>query len=369
MISENRAINFEVAAGYTVEASSAAIAFLWSHWHVLYAFRPERVRASMTFDERPFRQTFALEGSRWHARGFGGEGEWWLERAEIGVQRGRFTYFTRARCLGIPIRAETVMEYERVNDTRISYQGKGIAALPQTFRLLHPILQLLGSRITVHINQIGGQVAELITRDPKQVARTVNEDAFQAYQAFMDEERGIRAGKKGPFKIFTPENSSKILTTEDSSSVGPSDEMSRLVRMLERLELLLQSLHSQIAWIDDYRASLTVFSQDHKLALVKNRMIVTRIAEIIYNKEVGENRRKLSLAERLSQLQQKSLNVPETILSIMRFVDSLGDEASRDSFGGLFDSNLYAISFQSTLQITEWFLVEYLAKGEAVDHC
>jgi len=360
MIVENRAINFEVAAGYTVEASSAAIAFLWSHWHVLYAFRPERVRASVTFDERQFRQASALEGSRWHARGFGGEGDWWLERAEIGVQRGRFTYFTMAKCLGIPIQAKTVMEYERVNDSRISYQGTGIAALPKKYRPFHPILRLLGSRITVHINQIGGQVAELITREPQLVAKTVNEDAFQTYQAFMDEERRIRGGKKGSFKIFT---------TENSSPVGPSDDIGHLVRMLERIELLLQSLSSRIAWIDDYRASLSVFSQDHKLALVKNRMIVSRIVEIIYNKEVGENRRKLSLAERLLELRQKSLNVPETILGIMGLVDNLGDEASRDSFGGLFDSSLYAISFQSTLQITEWFFVEYLAKGAAVDNC
>ena len=355
-----RTIEFEIAAGYTVEASSAAIAFLWSNWDVLYAFRPQHIRAFVTLNDKGFGDISSGEGSRWHAKGLGGKGDWWLERSEIGVQHGRFVYFTMARSLRCPIQAKTIMEYYRVDDKRISYHGKGIAALPKVFFPLHPILRGLASRIALYINRIGGEVAAEITRQPEKVAKVVNEDAFRAYQRFIDEEQEIKAGKRSSLKIFTAEN---------HLPAHCDDDLVRLEKKLEKIELLLQSLHSKIVNIDEYRASLMVFSQDYNLALVKNRMIVGKIVEIVYGKEVHENRRKLDLAGRLQELRKKSLNVPERILALMMLVDNLGDEVSHAALGGIFASSLYAISFESTLGITEWFFTEYLSKGAAIEHC
>ncbi|HLX07739.1 MAG TPA: hypothetical protein VKY89_07725 [Thermoanaerobaculia bacterium] len=356
-------VTFEVSSGFTVRASSASIAFLWSNWEVLFAFAPQHIRSlrSVT-DQMPGVAAWDAWDccGHWEASGFGGRGRWSLERAEIGVRRGRFAFFTDGRALGCPFRARTVMEYTRVDDLWISYRGTGLAALPKNVRLLHPLLRLLGSRITIYINKLGGEVAELITREPEKVREAAGDTAWEIYQRFIREEDARRNGHFDRLSIFT---------LDDSAAPSASEDLGFLTRKLERIEALLESLHTQGLDSADYRASLSVFSHDPTLALVKNRLIIERLINLVYEREIEEAPYDRDIRTRLSDLKNKTLNVPKGILVLMTIVVDLGDSPNEGKkHKWALDYSAYTISFEAALRITEWFFIDYLQPGVRLEH-
>jgi hypothetical protein len=350
-IDTSRPVAFEVSAGFTARASSASIAFLWSNWEVLFAFQSHKIQAlRVVASEIPGAATWEV-GGNWEARGFGGKGQWWLERARIGLQHGCFTYFTRAQSLACPLWARTVMEYDRIDETLISYRGTGVAALPRAFRLLHPLLRLLGARITLYINKLGGQVAEIITEHPEKVYEVAGEEAWKTYQLFIKEEQAIKTGQRTMFRYFAEDETSPQATPV-------LDDILFLKKKLQRIESLL---HFKAIDLADYRSSLSIFLQDPHLALVKNRMIVDKIVNLIYDRDVGEQSVNSDLMRRLEDLKKKSLNVPRHILAFMATVADLGDpNCQLPRQVGVLDASAYTISFEATLRVAEWFFTEYL---------
>lgn len=337
--------------GFTVEACSASIAFLWNNWEVLYAINPGKIDAERLPDE-------TWHGS-WGAKGFLGRGQYHLLKKSVGVNEGRFDFITHARFLGSAhLKANTIMEYKRIDKKTISYTGRSSMMVPGALRPVGWLLETMAKMAGTYINRIGGDTAELITENPKVVKEKAGEDMYRLYQEYVREERAIRRGGQGPFNHFIVKDVSPDKTTD-------VDEVSALRQKLEELERGIKRLKGEVKdLMKQHHTSLSVYQATPSLALVQNRTIIEHIAKIMYFKEFGQPNRSRNLDRIIDKIAEKSEKVPTIIIALMRNVALLGDVGGHpDGMGTartVIDAGVFNMSFSATLKVTEWFFVEYL---------
>ncbi len=328
--------------GYTVRASSAAIAYLWSNWEVVYLVCPGLVKARR------------LTETSWEGSGFGGYGEWHLTKSQFAAESGHFEFYTMSSFFGCKFSMQVSNDYNRIDDQRVSYFGSASVPIKNVNMLLRPIIRVLMNQGGTYCNRIGASAAEQISINPSLVADKAGSEAFKTYQQYMDEEAAIRRGGTGTFRFMTPGTKSIV------PQVG---ELELLRKRLENLEASFSALGGTLD-LKEFRSSLLVFASDPKMALVKNRTIVEQIARIVFEQEFSQPSGTRMLGQLLDQIAKDSENIPASIMALMRTVSYLGNVgshvASKNSAQSSVDACEFGVSFSATLRITEWFFSEYL---------
>ena len=212
---QNRKTNMEFMGGYTVRASAAAVAFLWSNWEVVYLVCPGRVKARR------------LTETSWEGSGFGGYGEWHLTQCHFSLESGHFEFYSMQGFWGCKFAMQVSYDYNRVDNERVSYFGSAIVPIKNVNVFLRPIIRILMNQSGTYCNRIGGSAAEQITANPSLVADKVGVEAFKMYQQYMDEEATIRRGGAGTFRFMLA--GAKTQTLQMS-------ELELLQKRLENLE-------------------------------------------------------------------------------------------------------------------------------------
>lgn len=340
-----------VSAGYRAEASAAAIAFLWLNWEVLYAMVSDKIRA----------RRLGLEA--WEGSGFCGRGEWHVLHKSIGINHCAIHYFTFGSVLKIPFRAETVMQYDRIDGSTIAYSGQGSTRLPVGMLPMKRIVEALATRATVYINQIGGHTATLITHNPTLVLDKAGEDAFRLYQEYIDEEAALRRDPSGHGRSF------KHFTVADQDP-DPTSEIELFRAKLAILQKHLEQKPVRETGLNvrEYLSALDVYASEPRMAIQKNKLIVEQICRYILDHDSGERIESTATLTRFLNRLDKSA-VPENILVLMRAVNSLGGIASHTAhavgLAATLDDGAFFVSFTATLKITEWFVREYLNRKKS----
>lgn len=344
LASRDRAGVGEASAGYTVEASSAAVAFLWDHWDVVFKIGGSRIR------------TEQLSSDSWKGVGLWGSGEWFRTHRSAAINSGRYEFLTIGKLFGVGFRSQTACEYRRIDDRTITYFGRTTYSVPRLLSPFRGLMDLASVRVLSYVNHVGANAATAITQDPGLVARAAGDAAHQLFEAYVAEENALRRGARGTYKYFTP--------SADHAPDAIDPEIAELRRDLRRLEDIVSRAHAPLD-IRDYQASLNAFPTDPVMALMRNRVIVERIARLIFETETGQRAEKRPLSEIVVQLAD-SARVPDSIIALINTVISLGDVGAgasgsdvpqRDALQRYDD---FSMSFPATLRVTEWFVVEYL---------
>ena len=88
---QNRKTVMEFMGGYTIRASAAAVAFLWSNWEVVYLVCPGRIEVRR------------LTETSWEGSGFGGYGEWHLTKCQCSPDSGHFEFYEHAEIFRVQV--------------------------------------------------------------------------------------------------------------------------------------------------------------------------------------------------------------------------------------------------------------------------
>jgi hypothetical protein len=345
---QNRKTSMEFMAGYTVRASAAALAFLWSNWEVVYLVYPGIIKARR------------LTKTSWEGYGFGGYGEWHLTNSQVSVESGHFEFHSLQRFLGCKFAMQVSYDYNQVDAERVSYFGTATVPVKNVNFFLRPIVRMLMDHGGTYCNRIGASAAEQITANPCLVADRAGAEAFKTYQQYLDEEATIRRGGTMNFRFLSPGEKSQGL---------PMSELELLRKRLENLESKFYALTTTLD-IKDFHSSLLVFASDPKMALVKNRTIIEHIAKIIFDREIGRPSKTIMLEDMINQITKQSDNVPAIILAHMRTVNNLGNVGGHihaiNSSARSLVTHDYSSSFSATLLIAEWFFSEYLPSAGGI---
>lgn len=330
----------ETSAGYTVEASAASIAFLWDNWDVLFKIGGGRIRAEQVTQDS------------WKGYGFWGSGEWFRTQRSATVNAGRFEFLTIGKLFGIGFRSQTVSEYRRIDDKTVAYFGKASYHVPSSLPPFRELMSVAAVRVVNYVNQVGANAATAITQDSSLVGRAAGDQARSLFEEYVAEEDALKRGSKGSFKHLAP--------GEDHAAEALEPEIAELRRDLRRLEGIVTRSHAPLD-IQDYQASLDLYSHDPTMALVRNRNIVEQIAKHIFEAETGAAAGRRSLSEIIAQLATDSAQIPDSIIALMNTVISLANVAPSARRPDVLTTNdAFGMSFPATLGVTEWFVVDYL---------
>lgn len=339
---QNRKTIIEFMAGYTVRASAAAVAFLWSNWDVVYLVCPGRIKARRLTD------------LSWEGTGFGGYGEWHLTKCQCSAESGHFEFYSMQKFWGCKFAMQVSNDYNRVDSERVSYFGSATIPIKNVNVMIRPLIRLLMNQGGTYCNRTGALAAEQITANPSLVAERAGAAAFATFRQYIDEEAAIRRGGTGPFRFMTP-----ALNAQRS----PSGDIEPLRKRLEILENKFSTLRTLLDF-KELHSSLLVFSSDPTMALVKNRTIVEHIAKIMFQQEIGPPSSGIMLNQMIEQLTKESDRVPANILGLMRSVLAMGNAGAHvpniNSARSLVDAADFSVSFSATLRVTEWFFSDYL---------
>jgi hypothetical protein len=330
----------EFRAGYSATASAASIAFLWTNWEILYrmskgVFKVERVTETA-----------------WRGSGFGGRGEWHLLRTSIGVNYGRFEFFSWVRFLGTSARGMSIFEYKRVDANTVAYHGRAWGELPRPLRPTRWFVEALVNLVAGRVNTIGGGTAELLSRDPTSVKPYTDPDRYQTYLDMVDEERSIQKGTCSEPRFFFDQSDASQELTSVRNRINP---------LRKELKLLESELDSRVPGIEfsEYYKSLLIFEADPGMAVTKIRSILEPMVREIYETEFRQSAGQATLFDQVKRLYRESPNVPNHITSLMQTIVALGNIGVHTSSAGKvpsqIDFNEFRTSFAAIVGVTQWY--------------
>jgi hypothetical protein len=328
----------EFRAGYTAEATPGAIAFLWSNWEVLFRLAPGPLKV-----ER-------LAPSAWRGSGYGGTGEWYLLKAEYGLDRGRFEFFSWVRFLGTVSRGTSVFEYRKADDA-IAYWGRAWGELPLLLWPFQGLVGGLGQSATLRLNAVGGQVAAAITQNPELVRDCADPDVYQSWQALQVEEAEIRAGKCKHPKFFM----------RDATLEAPSRpvHLSALRDELRHLGLSMANGSGDLE-ISEYSKALAGFEIDPRMGLAKIREVLEPLVCRIYRIAFGSNPGSHEiLSQQIKRIERDAAGVPVIVTTLMKMIVDLGNLGVHRGRSGkaedIIDFAEFRTGFDALLAISRWY--------------
>ena len=296
-----------------------------------------------------FRAEKKAEGI-WHGGGYGGSGEWYLAPPSIGVDEGRFEFYSSLRFLGAAVRGKSIFEYKRVSPTTIYYSGRCWGELPPRLGLIRWFVEALGNVATAKFNSVGGRAAELITHQPSIIEQHCDPATYNAFLEMIEEERAIVSGAKTALHFFRPTPRIEAATSRND----PLDDLRRDLKNLEK-ELSAKSLRVDLS---EYRNCLELFPTDPDLAVIKARKILEPIVLTVFKSEFQRDPGRLTLNDRIKELTFKSKNVPNGITVLMYSVNGLGNVAAHFAEGkvpNVIDLSQFKTSFSASLGVASWF--------------
>ena len=324
---------FELRAGLTVTASAASIAFLWTHWHLLWKLEGGSVRI-----------TESNEGA-WCGQGHGGKGEWYLRTARYDAYRGRFEFYNWVRFMGIVSRGTSVFEYRRVDGDSISYWGCGWGEMPSLLGLFRAFFENRANRVMVEMNTIGGRAAERISRQPDLVDRLAPPEVARIWEELREDEAAQLRGEDGPFKRF-----------QQLEEPTPEAQRMRMLKEDVRALVSLVGDRRSVA-IDEYETALRVFAVDPPSAAAKLRALLERMVGTLFAEK--QNRMPTPADSLFNQIEAIRKRVPEHIYNAMHTVRTLGNIGAHSPTGATpsrIDHLEFRTSFDSLVAVTEWYL-------------
>lgn len=329
----------DIRAGCTMTASAAAIVFLWTNWEIFYRVFDSKIKVSR------------LHERAWHGRGYRGSGEWYLLRAECGIQYGRFEFFSQVRFLGANIRGTSIFEYWRVNAHTIAAQARLWGELPRQLTPLRWLVEAVAARAALRVNFLGSGAASQITAEPKWLQPRIDSSLYSTLLAMMDEEAASLRGDAKQRRYFD-------LHRPKSESVA--DTLSALRNDVRFLEQALRDRRSLLDVRELYR-SCDLFEIDPKMGVAKIRSLLEPIVVTIYEIEFREPPRKSGmLYEQVRRLYQESKNVPADVTSLMQTIVGLGNISLHAPSSGRapsrIDANHFKTIFAAMLGVAEWFV-------------
>lgn len=342
--------------GDSIQSTASSIAFLWSNWDVLFRISKGSFHAEKKAN------------GIWHGGGYGGSGEWYLAPPFIGVNEGRFEFYSSLRFLGSAVRGKSIFEYRRVTPQTFYYSGRSWGELPPRLGMLRWFVETLGNIATAKFNSIGGGAAEMISRQPSLVQPHCDADTYKAFLEMIDEENEICSGRKlAAFRFFKPSIQNDIMTDND-----PLGDLQRDLNKLER-KLRASSRHADLI---EYQRCLDLFLTDPDSAVIKARKILEPIVLRIFQSEFPEHSGKLilrgqpkdlTLNDRIKELTYQSKNVPNGITALMHSVNGMGNVGAHFATGkvpNVIDLAQFKTSFSASLGIADWFYNSPFAGGK-----
>ena len=102
------------------------------------------------------------------------------------------------------------------------------------------------------------------------------------------------------------------------------------------------------------------------MGLIRNRIIIERIAKLLFEDFIKEDAGTRMCGELIQRLRKDAQAMPRNMLSLMETVTSLGNLAAHDQ--GKHESHAviglteFAVSFNAMTRILEWFFAERNAR-------
>ncbi len=239
-----RSHSWETRIGSTVNASPAAIAFLWQNWEIADQLNGNAVKIRR------------ISPDAWVGRRWGTQFQWHMLRSDVGVERGRIAYAAFGVFLGSRFRATIECSYSRLDSMTLSYVGEGAFELLSPFAPLGRFISLVGPQATSYGNNVGAKLAETISLDPSIVREKAGESPWSIYNEFLIDEELGRNGQIGRFGRLSA----------DLKSSSAASELNLLQRKLEALEEQVAGLRSEL-FPAGYREALQIFAVDPEQAL------------------------------------------------------------------------------------------------------
>lgn len=331
--SEARLLRFK--GGNTVRASASAIAFLWANWDVLYQVLPK------------FFPTARLTSNGWRGRALSGRGDWYLMESIVGIDEGRFEYYSTIQFAGREIRGTSVFEYHRVSGEQIAYHGQSWGELPGWLGLVRPVVRLLGDRATHYFNECGGEAAELITRSPMLVKERADPEAYDEFMAMSVEEAALLSGSDVDARFF--KLSDRIANIKRSK-----DPLDRLRQDINDLESRLAA-ENRSANLREYVTCIDIFPKSPDMAVAKTRKIMESILIRIHRSEIGGSDK--AADKRIGELKDRNI-VPNSIVALMRTINNIGNVAVHPSEGKVpsrIDLAQFKTTFAASIGLADWY--------------
>ncbi len=324
----------DLRAGLTVSASAASIAFLWTHWELLYAIENEPLPIERLGDKA------------WGGKGYGGSGEWYLQNASFDAHGGEFEFYNFVRYKSFVSRGRSVFAYRRVSAGAVSYWGHAWGELPPVIGWLKPVLEPRAKRVMVTLNEAGGKAAERITADPSLVRLVSTSEAAETWdQMRLDEERQL-AGAVSGFQQFTRRD-------------GPHAENSPSSRLKAELESFQPMLVCGSAILDysDFEKAIAIFEIDPAIGAAKLRSILEPVVHDLFIQRMKRSpTREETLGRQLGKIKSW---LPTSISTAMATVIKLGNKGIHRPPGrnpSRIDYLEFRISFDSLLCALKWYL-------------
>jgi hypothetical protein len=211
----------------------------------------------------------------------------------------------------------------------------------------------------MHLNRIGGKVAERISQNPGILQNLGDPDLAEKFQEMVAEEVAIRSGaRKAQYFTMAP--------LEETSNPAERDRFARLREDLDTLEN--NSSQKLPNLFVDLHKAIAVFQADPNMGLAKLRSILEYIVEHVYSSEFREEPNEITLSKRVRRLYSEHARVPFNITSMMKTVVELGNLGVHPNRAGsapsLIDYGEFRTGFDALLAVTGWYLIDYIPKTE-----